>query len=155
MNQEDLERKLHSLIPRVVSYGEYQSTGYGAHCLMFSLANMDFYFSYSTVVAFRAPGAGLVVIRNYWGPTTGKHLKWIDGCTTKTGKHRLEDADFYKLLYNVMVEQGMIEGETITEMTQMLDDLVAGVQAKAPDKRAGLPMIEETDHLRLDPREMV
>jgi hypothetical protein len=49
----------------------------------------------------------------------------------------------------------MIEGETITEMTQMLDDLVAGVQAKAPDKRAGLSMVEETDHLRLDPREMV
>jgi hypothetical protein len=29
MNQEDLERKLHSLIPRVVSYGEYNPPGTG------------------------------------------------------------------------------------------------------------------------------
>ncbi len=37
------------------------------------------YFSYQTMVAFIAPGVGLVVHDNDWGPTAGKHLNWIDG----------------------------------------------------------------------------
>ena len=38
-----------------------------------------YYKSYQTIVAFKAPGHQLVVKENYWGPTTGKHLNWIDG----------------------------------------------------------------------------
>lgn len=38
-----------------------------------------FYFSYTTVIAFTDGFGGLVVTENVWGPTTGKHLNWIDG----------------------------------------------------------------------------
>ena len=37
-----------------------------------------FYFSYNTIVAFSVKGE-IVVRKNQWGTTTGKHLNWIDG----------------------------------------------------------------------------
>jgi hypothetical protein len=37
------------------------------------------WFSYDTPVAFQVRGKDLVVRRNTWGPTTGKHLKRIGG----------------------------------------------------------------------------
>ena len=52
---------------------------------------VTFYFSYETVVAV-SYGLGLKVIKNYWGPTTGKHLNWI----STDHSIRLDDADFQK-----------------------------------------------------------
>lgn len=37
-----------------------------------------FYFSYETCIAFRTPDYGLIIRENDWGPTTGKHLNYID-----------------------------------------------------------------------------
>jgi hypothetical protein len=66
-------------LPSFRSYGEYSSGNYGAHCLMFTIPGKgEVYFSYQTPVAFRGRN-GLVVRENDWGPTTGKHLNWIDG----------------------------------------------------------------------------
>lgn len=65
-------------LPRVGSYGRY-SNNYGLNTLRVEVGPLVLYYSYKTCVAFRAPGCGLVVTENYWGPTTGKHLKWIDG----------------------------------------------------------------------------
>lgn len=67
-------------IPTFTSYGEYASSNYGAHSLMFSLPNgVNFYYSYQTLVAFRSPFSGQVVMVNMHSTTTGKHLNWIDG----------------------------------------------------------------------------
>ena len=67
-------------LPRFRSYGQYTSDNYGAHTLVFTDAcGNDFYYSYQTLVAFRTPAHGLFVRENAWGPTTGKHLNWIDG----------------------------------------------------------------------------
>ena len=52
---------------------------------------VTFYLSYETVVAV-SYGLGLKVIKNYWGPTTGKHLNWI----STDHSIRLDDADFQK-----------------------------------------------------------
>ncbi len=35
---------------------------------------ITFWFSYNTLIAFHVPGYEQVVMENYWGPTTGKHL---------------------------------------------------------------------------------
>ena len=43
-----------------------------------SIGNMDFYFSYSTIVAFRTPKHGLICCENIWGSTTGNHLNNIE-----------------------------------------------------------------------------
>ena len=65
--------------PRHTSYGQYSSDNYGAHCLRFDWGSVTVWYSYSTPVAFRVDGHNRVVRQNDWGPTTGKHLKWIDG----------------------------------------------------------------------------
>jgi len=44
---------------------------------MVELGDVTLYFSYETVVAFDAPGFGITVSENDWGPTTGKHLNAI------------------------------------------------------------------------------
>ena len=66
-------------IPSFGTYGNYSSSNYGAHALMFSMGGKSVYFSYKTPVAFRTFETGLVVRENDWGPTTGKHLNAIDG----------------------------------------------------------------------------
>ena len=79
-------------LPQFESYGNYSSSNYGAHCLrFFDAAGNCFWFSYSTLVAFSMPGSGKIVHENDWGPTTGKHLNWIDGGDRK---HRLNHAAF-------------------------------------------------------------
>lgn len=70
-------------IPSFHSYGKYRGEGYGLHTLCFempgSFGNAKVWFSYKTIVAFRTSETGLVVSENCWGPTTSKHLNWIDG----------------------------------------------------------------------------
>jgi len=60
------------------NYGNYSSNNYGSHSLAFSdnFGN-DYYFSYDTLIAFRGD-EGLVIRKNDWGTTTGKHLNWIN-----------------------------------------------------------------------------
>jgi hypothetical protein len=66
-------------LPSFSSYGNYSSSNYGVNSLCFTDARgIDYFFSYQTLVAVRYMGTTLVR-RNDWGPTTGKHLNWIDG----------------------------------------------------------------------------
>jgi len=83
------------------NYGNYSSNNYGAHSLAFQLGDVTVYFSYETPVAFSAPGHGLVVRKNDWGPTSGKHLNWIDG---GDHKNRLPGSEFEPLLKEVAGE---------------------------------------------------
>lgn len=60
------------------NYGNYSSSNYGAHTMAFRDAQGNrYWFSYETLVAFRI-GGEFHIVKNYWGPTTGKHLNWID-----------------------------------------------------------------------------
>lgn len=65
-------------MPKIETYGEYASGNYGAHALAVTVGSLRVYFSYRTPVAYETPGRR-VVRENDWGPTTGKHLNWIDG----------------------------------------------------------------------------
>ena len=68
---------------------------------------VTFYLSYETVVAVSyAMESGRVVmkvIKNYWGPTTGKHLNWI----STDHSIRLDDADFEKELEKAKEKAGI------------------------------------------------
>jgi hypothetical protein len=66
-------------LPRIRNYGQYSSDNYGAHSLVVELGDLTVWFSYKTAVAFQVDGQPRVVRQNEWGPTTGKHLRWIDG----------------------------------------------------------------------------
>ena len=79
------------LLPSWSTYGSYRSDNYGAHALHFSIGGNEFWFSYKTLVAFRAGYGSLVVHVNDWSTTTGKHLNAIDGGNKKA---RLSAADF-------------------------------------------------------------
>ncbi len=66
-------------MPDVSSYGQYSSNNYGLNALKISLETITLYYSYCTIVAFYTYEDGLVVSKNIWSTTTGKHLNWIDG----------------------------------------------------------------------------
>ncbi len=66
-------------LPRISNYGRYSSDNYGANSLCVSMPNITVWFSYQTPVAFQAVARQRLVRENDWGPTTGKHLNWIDG----------------------------------------------------------------------------
>lgn len=151
---KNMADKIADALPTFSSYGEYSSKAYGAHCLVFSIGKMDIYFSYQTCVAFRAPEAGLVVMQNHWGPTTGKHLKWIDGCTTRTGKHRLEGEEFDKRLFNSMITNGLLKGKRILTEKDQLDDLPKR-EAKTPDNQAGVPLLNPDKLIKVDDPELI
>lgn len=71
-------------LPTFETYGPY-SGNYGAHALVFTDAEGNlFWFSYKTLIAFSGPNGKRVVLQNYWGPTTGKHLNAIDGGNKKS-----------------------------------------------------------------------
>ena len=76
--------------PNCYSYGEYSSGNYGARCMCFEdVFGNKYWYSYETLVAFHINGE-FHIIKNYWGPTTGKHLNWIDN-----DKAAREDADTF------------------------------------------------------------
>jgi hypothetical protein len=79
----------------LTSYGDYSSKNYGVNALMFTdVNNIDYYFSYKTLVAFNHKSTGLVIRENLWGNTTGKHLNWIDNDKSK----RVDTPTFFEKL---------------------------------------------------------
>ena len=81
------------------SYGNYSSNNYGVNALMFTDVNdIEYYFSYKTLVAFNHKSlwgnGGLVIRKNIWGTTTGKHLNWIDDDKSK----RVDTETFFEKL---------------------------------------------------------
>jgi hypothetical protein len=59
------------------SYGDYSSDNYGVNSLVFLKDGASYFFSYKTLVAVQKFGR-LIIRKNVWGNTTGKHLNWID-----------------------------------------------------------------------------
>lgn len=67
-------------LPSFSNYGGYASDNYGAHTLRFNLGPISVWYSYQTVVAFRAGQSGELRVLDYKdSQTTRKHLNKIDG----------------------------------------------------------------------------
>lgn len=82
----------------ISSYMNNSSRNYGMNSILCRIGDLDLYFSYNTVVAFRTPETGLVISDNMWGPTTGKHLNAISRDHTK----RINREKFEQQLMNVL-----------------------------------------------------
>lgn len=83
---------------KIFNYGDYSSSNYGAHSMAVKINNKTYYYSYDTLVAFEGYNKNnyyKVVIKNYWGTTTGKHLNYIDGGNKDK---RVDKETFDKLL---------------------------------------------------------
>ena len=87
------------------TYGQYSSENYGAHCMAFQVGALTVYFSYDTPVAFDSPRTGQVVRHNVWGPTTGKHLNWIDNGNKQ---NRISSDEFQDALNKLLNDYGLI-----------------------------------------------
>ena len=48
-----------SNLPTIDNYGQYSSNNYGAHTRLLRTANIDLYYSYDTIVAYRDSIDGL------------------------------------------------------------------------------------------------
>ena len=64
------------------NYGEYSNDNYGANTIAIKLGDRTVYYSYNTVVAFYGKNSlgeeFDCISENIWGPTTGKHLNFIN-----------------------------------------------------------------------------
>jgi len=85
----------------ISSYGRYSSSNYGVSTMIIDLGCIKLYFSYRTVIAFRTVDTGLVVMKNYWNCTTGKHINWVDGGSKEARKQRLTADEFEDKLSKV------------------------------------------------------
>ena len=63
--------------------------------------DVSVWYSYRTPVAVQVGDGPILVRKNEWGPTTGKHLNAIDGGDKKT---RVSSSDFVKHLNTVCSE---------------------------------------------------
>ena len=94
---KEMKKKMNTRITKR-NYGNYSSSNYGAHTQQFSIGSLDIFYSYNTVVAFRDGYDGLVISKNYWGSTTGKHLNWINS----NKKIRVDSETFDQKLSQVL-----------------------------------------------------
>ena len=95
-------------LPSIRSYGQYISSNYGAHSLMVDVGPLCVWFSYTTPVAFQRDGHLRIVRENDWGPTTGKHLNWIDDGDKAS---RVSGTEFERLWAEALASVGL---ETVT-----------------------------------------
>lgn len=82
-------------LPKISSYGQYSSENYGVNSLEVKFDTFTLYYSYDTIIAFKDYEDGLVVRKNDWSTTTGKHLNWLDGGDKKS---RLDSTQFNEKL---------------------------------------------------------
>ena len=66
----------------------------GANFHMVDLGKVCVWFSYETPVAFKEDKFHTIVRENVWGPTTGKHLNYIDGGDKEAKARRVSSEDF-------------------------------------------------------------
>lgn len=75
-----------------------------SYAQMVKIGDVSLYFSYGTCVAFDiGDGSGLKVTKNYWGPTTGKHLDAIDGGGKEAEKKRMKEDEFNELVEKLKI----------------------------------------------------
>lgn len=82
---------------KIWNYGDYSSGNYGS-CMAVMFGPIELYFSYKTIVAFRNPRDGLVICKNVWSHTTGRHLN----CINPNHSRRLSYEEFDKKLEKMM-----------------------------------------------------
>lgn len=84
-----------------VSIWDYANRGTNAKGV--SIGDIDLYFSYKTIIAYRSPKTGLVIRKNDWSTTTGGHLNSI----SEDKSIRITGEDFEKKLNETLAGYGL------------------------------------------------
>ena len=65
-------------LPEIYNYMDYKCDNYGDHSMQVTIptkkGEVTFWYSYRTIIGFSFPNHRAVFLKNYWGPTTGKHM---------------------------------------------------------------------------------
>lgn len=93
---------------RIWNYCNYSSSNYGSSRAI-QVGDLELYFSYDTIIAFRSP-KGLRVHKNDWSTTTGKHLNAIDDGDKK---NRLDTEQFDKELDELLQQYQLVKSEVV------------------------------------------
>lgn len=94
------------MLPKIKNYGQYSSDNYGINSLKVTTEHIELWYSYETIIAYRDFQDGLVVSKNDWGLTTGKHLNWINS----DKERRLPYDKFYPKLQAALARH-IVQGE--------------------------------------------
>lgn len=104
-------------LPTISNYGKYSSDNY-PHCRLVDMGSVRVWFSYSTPIAFTSVRVSRfrtfsirVVRENDWGPTTGKHLNWIDG-GDKDAKNRRVNSNTFERLWKERIDPILEDGRS-------------------------------------------
>lgn len=94
-------------LPRIWNY--YGGANYGTHAMAVQIGGIELYYSYQIIVAYYEPQDGLVVIKNYWSTTTGKHLNAIN-----EDKSKRLDMEAFQAKLMAMLERRLGGGDETT-----------------------------------------
>ncbi len=83
-------------LPTISNYGQGRTPQ--PNTIRVDVGEITVWFSYKTPVAFYMLPETLTVVKNQWGPTTGKHLNWIDGGGLEAKAARLPKVEFDRML---------------------------------------------------------
>jgi hypothetical protein len=87
----------------ISGYGDYKASNYGKNALLVTMGSISIWFSYRTPVAV-TDGVEFFITENQWGPTTGKHLNWIDPDKSK----RIPNQEFDQRLSYILEKFNLI-----------------------------------------------
>lgn len=90
------------MIPNITSYFGTSASEENA-AKVITIGNTHFYYSFETVMAVKHNDV-LTVMVNMYGPSTGKHLRAIDGGSDEAKAKRLEQADFNAFLKTIDIK---------------------------------------------------
>lgn len=79
-----------------------------------NFGSVTLWFSYRTCIAYQLPGQVQPTVReNDWGPTTGKHIKLIEG-----SKQRVPSHEFEAQLRDITERMSYDPGPTLAEIRE-------------------------------------
>ena len=104
-----------------------------------------YWFSYRTCVGFLDSDTvrGIVVRRNEWGPTTGKHLNEIDGGDTEARARRVDLETFQALLSETAHDVAAVSLVSDSEVVDRIARLLSGRSWEASDLDNIAEMVRE------------
>jgi hypothetical protein len=98
--------------------------------ILVSIGELDLYFSYSTIIAFKgAPFHSIIVSENLWGNTTGRHLNRLEPIKTR----RIRRDKFEHYLTELLTTYKLIPPPVIAEKCYPIDIFALEVKKETPN----------------------
>lgn len=98
----------------IVSHPAVGKTERPNFCVV-TVGEMEIWFSYQTPIAFRKHSGPLLVRQNEWGPTTGRHLNYLN----VPNADRVTGPEFREALANALYIPPPVDAAQVQTLVQM------------------------------------